>query len=151
MGTRMKTSILKAVLASGIALFLTLAPAAAQAGEAPNYAWLLFQATNESRAHHDVHRLDRAFRMSRFAERHSERMANDRRLWHTAGPSRYDAHCFTWGENVGWTSGDVNDLEKAFMASAGHRQHILDRGFDRVAVGAAKAGGTLWVTVFFCT
>ena len=118
--------------------------------DTPNYAWQLFHATNESRVHHDVHRLDRAFRMSRFAERHSVRMAHDRRLWHTEGPSRYDAHCFTWGENVGWTSGDVDDLEKAFMASASHRQHILDRGFDRVAVGAARVGGKVWVTVFFC-
>jgi uncharacterized protein YkwD len=145
----MQPTVRRYLLALSTALLVALAPAAAHA-DTPNYAWQLFHATNESRALHDVHRLDRAFRMSRFAERHSVRMAHDRRLWHTEGPSRYDAHCFTWGENVGWTSGDVDDLEKAFMASASHRQHILDRGFDRVAVGAARVGGKVWVTVFFC-
>ncbi|HEY6567769.1 MAG TPA: CAP domain-containing protein [Actinomycetota bacterium] len=145
----MRTDIRRKVLVFGTAALLTLAPAVAQA-DSPNYAWLLFHATNESRAHHDVHRLDRAFRMSRFAERHSARMAHDRRLWHTEGPGRYDAHCYSWGENVGWTDGDVSDLEKAFMASASHRRHILDRGFDRVAVGAARVDGKVWVTVFFC-
>ncbi len=78
-------------------------------------------------------------------------MARDERLWHTHGPVRYDARCYSWGENVGWTTGDVPDLQKAFMGSAGHRAHILDRGFDRVAVGAAMVNGRLWVTVFFCT
>jgi uncharacterized protein YkwD len=146
----MKTSFRKALVALGATALMIAAPTAAQAGN-PNYAWQLFHATNESRTHHGVHRLDRAFRMSRVAERHSERMAHDRRLWHTSGPSRYSAHCFLWGENVGWTSGDVTDLQKAFMSSAGHRGHILNRGFDRAAVGTATVGGKLWVTVFFCT
>ena len=93
----------------------------------------------------------RAHRMSKEAEAHSRAMARSKRLWHTAGPVRYGAHCYAWGENLGWTTGDVPDLEKAFMASAGHREHILDRTFRRAAVGAVKIKGKLWVTVFFCT
>ena len=50
-------------------------------------------------------------RMSRIAERHSVRMASPSVCGTPPGPSRYDAHCFSWGENVGWTSGDVDDLE----------------------------------------
>jgi uncharacterized protein YkwD len=145
-----KTSTARVLAA--VAVFLTigmLAPVA-QAGT-PNYAWQLFRATNDSRDRHGVHALDRAHRMSKEAEAHSRAMARSKHLWHTQGPVRYDAHCYSWGENVGWTTGDVPDLEKAFMASAGHRQHILDRTFERVAVGAVRSNGKLWVTVFFCT
>ena len=79
-------------------------------------------------------------------------MARSKRLWHTAGPVRYGARCYAWGENVGWTTGDVPDLEKAFMASAGHREHILDRTLPpRRGRRRARSSGKLWVTVFFCT
>jgi uncharacterized protein YkwD len=142
--------MLRITIISAIVCLAILVPSIAQAGT-PNYAWQLFRATNESRIRHNVGRLDEAVRMSRFAERHSEQMAKSKRLWHTSGPSRYNARCYSWGENVGWTSGGIEDLERAFMASPGHREHILDRGFDRVAVGAVKAGGKLWVTVFFCS
>ncbi len=140
----------KTLLAISVTALMVLGPAAAQAGT-PNYGWQVFHATNESRAKHGIHRLDRASRMSRVAERHSLRMAHHRRLWHTSGPGRYGAHCFAWGENVGMTGGDVADLQRAFMRSASHRSHILNRGFDRAAVGAATVHGELWVTVFFCT
>jgi uncharacterized protein YkwD len=143
-------SVIRAAAALALALGIAAGPGTALAGT-PNYAWQLFHATNDSRQRHDVHRLDQAFRMSDEAQRHSERMARHHRLWHTNGPTQYDAHCYSWGENVGYTSGSVEDLEKAFMASADHRSHILDAGFHRVAVGAATRNGKLWVTVFFCT
>jgi uncharacterized protein YkwD len=124
-------------------------PGTARAGT-PNYSWQLFRATNEARIRHGLHPLDRAHRMSDYAQRHSRQMANQGRLWHTSGPSRYGAHCYSWGENVGMTSGDVADVQRAFMSSAVHRSHILFRGFDRTGVGAVRSGGNLWVTVFFC-
>ena len=43
-----------------------------------------------------------------------------------------------WGENIGWTTGDIADLQRAFMRSPVHRENILDGRFRRVAVGAAK-------------
>jgi len=150
MRTPRTTLVRSTVILAITAVVALTAPATAQAGT-PNYAWQLFHATNQSRTTHGVHRLNRAFRMSDEARDHSERMARDKRLWHTDGPRQYGANCYAWGENVGWTTGGVNDLEKAFMASADHRSHILDAGFDRVAVGAAKVDGKLWVTVFFCT
>jgi uncharacterized protein YkwD len=143
-------SVIKATAAIAIALGIVATPGPALAGT-PNYAWQLYHATNHSRETHGVHRLDRAFRMSEEAQSHSERMARHHRLWHTNGPTQYGAHCYAWGENVGYTSGSVEDLEKAFMESADHRSHILDAGFHRVAVGAAMRNGKLWVTVFFCT
>jgi uncharacterized protein YkwD len=147
---RAKASTTKAVTVLAVFLTIVLLAPAAQA-DSPNYAWQLFHATNDSRKSHGVHQLDRAHRMSRKAEAHSRAMARSKHLWHTAGPVRYGARCYAWGENVGWTTGGVPDLEKAFMASAGHREHILDGSFRRVAVGAAEIKGKLWVTVFFCT
>jgi uncharacterized protein YkwD len=145
-----KPSISKTLAALVVFCTVVLLAPAASAGS-PNYAWQLFHATNESRERHGVRDLDRAHRMSKKAEEHSRAMARSKRLWHTDGPVRYGAHCYAWGENVGWTTGDVPDLEKAFMASSGHRQHILDGSFKRAAVGAVKVNGKLWVTVFFCT
>jgi uncharacterized protein YkwD len=143
-------TFVSSVVAAAIAVSIVAAPGTALAGT-PNYAWQLFHATNDSRERHGVHRVDRAFRMSDEAQRHSERMARHHRLWHTTGPTKYGAHCYAWGENVGYTSGSVQDMEQAFMASADHRSNILDRGFHRVAVGATERNGKLWVTVFFCT
>jgi uncharacterized protein YkwD len=137
--------------ATALALALALVPAAAQA-RTPNYAWQMFHETNMSRARHSVGRLDRATRLTDVATKHARAMARRGELFHSSGPSRYGVRCWAWGENVGWTGGDVDDLQRAFMNSPSHRRHILDRGFDRVAVGAATNDrGHLFVTLFFCT
>ena len=137
--------------ATAIALALTLVPAAAQA-RTPNYAWQMFRETNDSRARHSVGRLDRATRLTDVATRHARAMARRGELFHSSGPTRYGVRCRSWGENVGWTGGDVNDLQRAFMNSPAHRSHILDRALDRVAVGAATDDrGRLYVSLFFCT
>src|SRR5215210_5408470 len=122
--------------ATAIAFALAFVPAAAQA-RTPNYAWQMFRETNTSRARHHVGRLDRATRLTDVATKHARAMARRGELFHSSGPSRYGVRCWAWGENVGWTSGDVDDLQRAFMKSPTHRIHILDRDFDRVAVGAA--------------
>jgi uncharacterized protein YkwD len=137
--------------ATAIALALALVPAAAQA-RTQNYAWQMFRETNASRARHHVGRLDRATRLTDVATKHARAMARRGELFHSSGPSRYGVRCWAWGENVGWTGGDVDDLQRAFMKSPTHRTHILDRDFDRVAVGAATDDrGRLFVTLFFCT
>jgi uncharacterized protein YkwD len=147
---RTPPTIVRIAIVTAIVMAAGLIPGSALA-RTPNYGWLLLRATNQARANHHVPRLDRASRMSEYARRHSALMAREGRLWHTSGPSRYGARCYTWGENVGYTTGSVADLQQAFMKSASHRSHILDSRFDRVAVGATKVGRRLWVTVFFCT
>jgi uncharacterized protein YkwD len=149
---------------------LGLLPTAAQAGHAdarrahrighaahrrhhePNYAWQLFRATNESRQHHGLRPITRNRDASRAAERHSVRMARANRLFHSTAMGPYLSgvgRWTSWGENIGWTSGDVSDLERAFMASSVHRSHILSRAFRHVAVGAVMRGHKLWVTLVF--
>ena len=140
---------LAALLAA--AAILVLGPAAAQA-RTPNYAWQMYRETNQSRVHHHAGRLDRAHSLSDEATKHARAMARRGTLFHTAGPSRYGVRCWVWGENVGYTSGDVDDLQRAFMHSPSHRSNILRRDFDRVAVGAATDDrGRLYVSLFFCT
>lgn len=130
---------------------ISLAPAIAQA-RTPNYAWQMFRETNEARHKHHVGRLDRAHKLTDDATRHARAMARRGELFHTSGPSRYGVRCMAWGENVGWTSGDIADLQRAFMNSPSHRVHVLDRDFDRVAVGSATDDrGRVYVTLFFCT
>lgn len=132
-------------------LVLGLLPATAQAGT-PNYAWQLFKATNHSRLAHGVHRLSLDRDASVLAARHSVVMARRNSLFHSSNPGSYLSgvgRWSRWGENIGWTSGDLGSLQRAFMHSSVHRVHILDGGFRHVAIGAVKDGKKLWVTVFF--
>jgi uncharacterized protein YkwD len=140
---------LAAVVAMG--LCLALVPAASQA-RTPNYAWKMFEKTNAARHKHHVGRLDRARHLTDEATRHARAMARRGTLFHTAGPTRYGVRCWTWGENVGWTNGDLGQLQRAFMKSPSHRSNVLNRRFKRVAVGTASDDrGRLFVALFFCT
>jgi len=114
-------------------------------------AWALFQATNASRGRFDVPKLLLDRQMSAVARRHSAAMARADALFHTTDVGVYlhgiDWHM--WGENVGYTPGDVASVQQAFMDSAPHRENILNRSFRHVAIGTVRVNGTLWVTVFF--
>jgi len=83
--------------------------------------------------------------------RHSMAMARNGALFHTANVDVYlhGIQWHTWGENVGYSPGDVEGLEQAFMDSPPHRGNILNRAFRQVAIGSVRVDGTLWVTVFF--
>jgi uncharacterized protein YkwD len=78
-------------------------------------------------------------------------MARAGELFHTGDAGVYldGISWHTWGENVGFTPGDVESIQEAFMDSPPHRTNILNRRFRHVAVGAVRVDGVLWVTVFF--
>jgi uncharacterized protein YkwD len=79
-------------------------------------------------------------------------MARNGELFHTVNPASYylrGIRWSVWGENVGYTTGDVDGLQRMFMNSPSHRANILNRRFRHVAVGTVRRDGTLWVTVFF--
>jgi uncharacterized protein YkwD len=118
----------------------------------PNYAWQMFRATNESRRRLGLPRYELNRVKSRLAEEHSLAMAHQHRLFHTSNVSAYlngVGRWRGWAENIGWTTGAVGDLEKAFMGSPDHRPHILSGLYRHVAVGAVRVNGKLWVTLFF--
>lgn len=114
-------------------------------------AWQVFKATNASRAASHLVNLQLNRAMSQIARRHSLAMAHAGELFHTTEVSVYldGVEWHAWGENVGYTPGDVASLQKEFMNSPPHRENILDGAFHQVAIGAVRVDGTLWVTVFF--
>jgi uncharacterized protein YkwD len=91
-------------------------------------------------------------RLSRYAARHSRRMADLGYLFHSGDEQLRGAlDDVAWsfaGENVG-AGTDAEALHEAFMDSAPHRRNILRRSFDRIAVGVVEADGALWVTAVF--
>ena len=114
-------------------------------------SWKLFRATNESRERSELPRLRLNRELSVIARRHSMAMARCGELFHTIAIDVY-LHAISWhswGENVGYTPWDVASVQQAFMDSPPHREHILSRVFQQVAIGAVRVDGTLWVTVFF--
>jgi uncharacterized protein YkwD len=118
----------------------------------PNYAWRMLLATNASRKRMGLPPLYRDKLASRAALAHCRAMARAHDLYHSTTISQYlvgAGRISMWGENIGWTTGGVPDLEQAFMASPTHRTHILSTTFRHVAVGALKDGHRLWVTLFF--
>ncbi len=114
-------------------------------------SWELLRATNQSRARFDLPPLRLNLELSEIAQRHSMAMARAGSLFHTPDVGIYlrAIDWRTWGENVGYTPGDVGSVHDAFMASPSHRVNILNGAFRRVAIGAVRVDGTLWVTVFF--
>jgi len=139
-------------------LLLSVVPAQAVAPQARpraraeigTEAWRLFVATNESRGRFGVPRLKLDREMSVAVRRHTTTMARAGKLSHTPDVGVYldGIQWRVWGENVGFTPGDVESMQRAFMDSPPHRGNILNPAFRRVAIGAVRLDGTLWVTVF---
>jgi uncharacterized protein YkwD len=134
----------------------TLPPAHRRHGHAskhePNYAWQMFRATNRTRLRLGLPRyqLDRV--KSRIARDHCLAMARQHRLFHTPDVSQYlrgVGRWSGWAENIGWTTGGINALQRAFMGSPDHRPHIVSGLYRHVAVGAVKVNGKIWVSIFF--
>ena len=110
----------------------------------------MFRLTNDDREARNRHDLDLNTRLSRYAKRHSRKMAERGELFHTPNLAE-KLSGLNWtigGENVGMGP-DLPSLEDAFMASTPHRKNILRRGFDDAAVGVYESAGSFWVTVIF--
>jgi uncharacterized protein YkwD len=154
MRTTMRTKIGRIALVATVAAVLVGAftlPGSANTGRYRD-RWQMLRATNGSRFHHELRRVDLSKKLSRIAKHHSAKMADRNTLFHTSNPGSVylkGVRWHYWGENVGVTGGDVGDLETAFMKSAPHRWNILNRSYDHVAIGTVRDHGTLWVTVFF--
>jgi uncharacterized protein YkwD len=56
------------------------------------------------------------------------------------------------GENIAWVAGYQNDafqLHTGWMKSDGHRENLLQPGFDSVGIGVVCSGGKAWATQNF--
>lgn len=105
---------------------------------------------NQTRRNHDLPILRLNGELSHDAWRHSKRMAERNKLFHTA--DLYDAvrayHPSTWGESVG-VAGTLRRVRTLWMQSSDHRANILKPRFRRIGVGVVKARGMVWVTAIF--
>ena len=122
----------------------------AGAGGTPRYRTKMLQLVNDVRDSNDrrLLRVDR--KLSRYATRHSQQMAEAGYLFHTPDlASKLDG--LNWsigGENVGFAS-SLRAVMGGFMDSPPHRRNILRRGYDHTAIGVVKSAGSLWVTTIF--
>lgn len=146
------------VVAVSLALALLVVGAPkADAATRPTAEVLMVQRINDTRVARGLPRLVPNLQMKRIARQWTNHMAAVNSVYHRPnlasvvyGP--YDR----LAENVGYTRlagvGDaelVKRLHKAFMASDGHRAHILGR-FNMVGVGMKRqSNGRMWVTVNF--
>ena len=106
--------------------------------------------TNEDRVERDKAALALDAKLSRYAKRHSNRMAGKGYLFHSTDLAS-NLKGVDWsigGENVG-VGTTLEGLEKAFMRSKPHRKNVLRTAFDNTAIGIVRADGKLWVTIIF--
>ena len=122
----------------------------AGAGGSDGYRTKMLQLVNDIRNRNDrrLLRVDR--KLSRYAIRHSQEMADAGYLFHTPDlANKLDGRNWSiGGENVGYAS-SLRAVMGGFMDSPPHRRNVLRRGFDHTAIGVVKAGGSLWVTTIF--
>jgi uncharacterized protein YkwD len=139
------------VLLLAVGLFVSTLVAAASAGDVTRRE-RMFRLTNEARVDHDRSRVALVDRLSHYAKRHSQAMADEGYLFHSDTSTLQGVlDPYNWsigGENVG-VGQSVDSLQDAFMASKVHRRNILRSTFDHTAIGIVRQDGKLWVTVIF--
>jgi uncharacterized protein YkwD len=78
----------------------------------------------------------------------AEHLADIGHLEHSKLSDGVNAPWSRLGENVAY-AGSLDGAMRALESSAPHRANLLNRGFDRFAVGVAVRNGTYWVTEVF--
>jgi uncharacterized protein YkwD len=93
--------------------------------------------------------------MARKSARRYGGRCDARALWHN-DISKATDHWVWLGQNVGCGSlgsdglnASVRRIQRAFMASSGHRRNILYRKANLFGVGTSVRNGVIWVTVNF--
>ncbi|HEV8489012.1 MAG TPA: CAP domain-containing protein [Candidatus Limnocylindrales bacterium] len=119
--------------------------------------------TNLSRVSERLAPLDVDPRLTAIARWRSQDMAIRGYFSHAIPPGggtvfetiQADGYCFTLaGENIGWNthpdSVATDQIQRAFLASPGHRGNVLGQGWNAIGVGAWKAQGgrKLWTVLF---
>lgn len=148
----------RGALAAAIALLLAgllvvgTVPGGADAAERSGRRVYMVSLTNEDRAEHDRRALRFQAQVSRYAKHHSRVMARRGYIFHSTEEQLRNAlGNVDWsigGENVG-VGGTLESLQRAFMASRLHRQNILRKTYNHMAVGIVNADDSIWITVIF--
>jgi uncharacterized protein YkwD len=122
----------------------------ARAGGSTRYRERMLELVNDVRDRYERRLLRLDGKLSRYATRHSRRMAEAGYLFHTPDlAGKLEGRNWSIaGENVGFAS-SLRAVMGEFMESKPHRRNILRRGYDHSAVGVVKSDGSLWVTTIF--
>ncbi len=143
--------LLAVAVVATLALTASPAPvavAAPTAGER-KYQNNVFKIVNNVRANHNKVKLRKNKCLQRFANRHAERMARQKRLFHQRlRPIMRRCGLRAAAENVAYHSGRPRAVVRAWMRSAGHRRNILGP-YRITGVAARKAAGVWWVVQVF--
>lgn len=126
-------------------------PVAAPSVDPDAAASQFFDLTNGERAAAGVPALEWRADVATIAVAHSVEMAQAGNIWHGSFVTEGNLKALnasSLGENVGM-GGSVASIHQAFMNSAGHRENILDPGFNQVGIGVIVAGDTVFVTEDF--
>ena len=147
---RSRTRIAAVLLLCSSLLLSGVATDHARAGETASDRAHLLRLTNQAREDNDRDALALNRTLSRYALRHSRRMAEEGELFHTKdlADKLRGLHWSMGGENVGVAS-SLDDVQAAFMGSEPHRDNILCDEYDHTAIGVVQSDGNLWVTVIF--
>jgi uncharacterized protein YkwD len=103
---------------------------------------------NSARGSHGLGGLTLSTALSKRAHRHSARMADSGRLFHSCLTCRRGTGTTASAENVG-VGDTLQKVHVALMNSASHRANILSKSHKRVGVGVVSRGGRVWVTQLF--
>ena len=136
-----------ALLAAGIifvSIFSFVQPAVGFSAESQR----LLDLMNSARQRAGLPALQSDATLNAIAENHAARMAAAGRVFHNGSYPSGAGSWESWGENVG-TGPTVDDVHKAFMASAVHKANILSRSFNLVGVGVARWGQGIMVVEDF--
>jgi uncharacterized protein YkwD len=138
------------IISSLVALLLTSAWAPAEADAHTHQRARVLRLVNDVRARHGLKRLDLNRKLSRYATRHSRRMSEQRRLFHSTdlGSRLRTYKASWWGENLAY-GGKLYPIVRAWMNSPSHRVNILNRRFRKTGIGVVRVGGRFWVTQIF--
>jgi uncharacterized protein YkwD len=105
--------------------------------------------TNHARDHHDRREYRVRNHLTEVAQRWAEWMADHQTLRHNPYLQSQVHNWSALGENVGSGPGE-DSIQRAFMASAPHRDNILSRSFRQVGIGTARGSdGKLYVDEVF--
>lgn len=145
--TRLARAVVLTLVALTVAVLLTARPAAALGTPAEER---MLRLINRVRVQHGENRLRMKPYLVRNARAHTADMANRGQWFHNDRLARQlsNRRWHTLGENVGY-AGTVWSMHRWFMNSPVHRRNILDGDFERIGIGIARRGGTLWFTQVF--
>ena len=103
---------------------------------------------NADRSAHGLRVLPINYEAQAKAQAWAERLARERKLYHSHLPSGIKSRWCSLGENVGYGA-SVASIQDAYMGSSGHRANVLATKWNGVGVGYATSGTRVYTVHVF--